>query len=101
MRVNTIEIANLCVRSEVVADPDAGFLWIVRVSERGAEHRVVFEKSGKCGRIPKGDALDIAAQRARQVSVALLRLPQVWTLSLPVDGATGGGPASSRALERG
>lgn len=52
MRVHTIELANLCVGSDVM-DSDGGFLWIVRVTERSPAHRLVLEKGGSCGRGPR------------------------------------------------
>lgn len=71
MRVHTIEMADVCVRSDVVADADGEFLWVVRVTERSPDHRLVFERRGYCGQVPKGDALDIAAYRAREIAVGL------------------------------
>lgn len=71
MRVHTIEMADVCVRSDVVADSDGEFLWVVRVTDRSPDHRLVFERRGYCGQVPKGDALDIAADRAREIAVGL------------------------------
>ncbi|MEA3082662.1 MAG: hypothetical protein QOC89_359 [Paraburkholderia sp.] len=74
MRVHTIELANLRVGSDVIADFDGGFLWVVRVTERSLGHRLVFEKSGNCGRVSKGDAQDIAAARASDIAAGLASL---------------------------
>jgi hypothetical protein len=72
MRVQTIHMANLCVESEVVTDLDGAMVWIVRVTERGPEQRLVFEKRGYCGRVPTtGDGLDIAACHAREIAAGL------------------------------
>jgi hypothetical protein len=74
MRVHTIELANLCVSPDVLADSGGGFLWVVRVTERSPDHRLVFEKGGSCGRLPKGDALDLAAYRASEIAAGLASL---------------------------
>lgn len=71
MRVHTIKMSDLCVRSDVVADADGEFLWVVRVTERSLDHRLVFERRGYCGHVPKGDAVDITAYRARAIAVGL------------------------------
>jgi hypothetical protein len=77
MRVHTIELANLCVGSDVIADSDGGFLWVVRVTERSPGHRLVFEKRGRCGRVSKGDAQDLAADRASDIAAGLASLAVV------------------------
>jgi hypothetical protein len=74
MRVHTIQIANLCVVSNVVTDPDGGLVWVVRVTERGPERRLVFERRGDCGDMPTGDALDIAAYHASEIAAGLASL---------------------------
>jgi hypothetical protein len=71
MRVHTIEMADVCVRSDVVADSDGEFVWVVRVTERSPDQLLVFERRGCCGHVPKGDALDIAAYQAREIAVGL------------------------------
>ncbi|MFM0625701.1 hypothetical protein [Paraburkholderia xenovorans] len=71
MRVQTIHMANLCVESKVVTDPDGGMVWVVRVTERGPEQRLVFEKRGYCGHVPTGDGLDIAAYHANEIAAGL------------------------------
>jgi hypothetical protein len=71
MRVQTIHMANLCVESKVVTDPDGAMVWVVRVTERGPERRLVFEKSGNCGHVPTGDGLDIAAYHASEIAAGL------------------------------
>jgi len=72
MRVQTIHMANLCVESTVVTDPDGAMVWVVRVTERGPEQRLVFEKSGNCGHVPTtGDGLDIAACHASEIAAGL------------------------------
>jgi hypothetical protein len=75
MRVHTIEMANLCVQWDVLADSDGSFQWIVLVTERGPEHRLLLERRGSCGHVVKGDARDIAADRASEIAVEFASLP--------------------------
>ncbi|MGF6297202.1 hypothetical protein OKW43_006932 [Paraburkholderia sp. WC7.3g] len=72
MRVQAIEIADFLVSWTVIRDSEGAFQWVVLVTERGGEHHTVFERRGTCGHVSWGDALDIAAENARRVAIALV-----------------------------
>ncbi|APA90164.1 hypothetical protein BJG93_30970 (plasmid) [Paraburkholderia sprentiae WSM5005] len=72
MRVQAIQIADFLVSWTVTRDSEGAFQWVVLVTERGGEHRTVFERRGTCGHVSWGDALDIAAENARGVAAALV-----------------------------
>jgi hypothetical protein len=68
MRVRTIDLADITIACSAVRDSDGGFLWVVKVEDRGPEHRMVLERRGRCGRVTLGDALDFAARQAREIA---------------------------------